>query len=150
MSSGPGLEARTHDALADQKLRASVKHATGIMVDGRIRALAGLENADELRDAARDIRRRAVANLPTLLADWQQRAEAAGARVHHAATGADAVQTVLRLVQEANGRIVAKGKSMASEEIHLNQALEAAGIDVVETDLGEYIIQLAGETPSHI
>lgn len=150
MSSGPGLEARTHDALADQKLRASVRHATGIMVDGRVRALAGLANADELRDAARDIRRRAVANLPSLLADWQRRAEAAGAHVHHAKTGADAVQTVLGLVQQAGGRTVAKGKSMASEEIHLNPALEAAGIDVVETDLGEYIIQLAGETPSHI
>ena len=144
------LRDRAHDALEDAGLRASVRYATGIMVDGRLRALAGLENADELRDAARDIRAGVMARLPEVLDDWSSRVEAAGGKVHWARDAREAVATVLEIVRANGGRVIAKGKSMASEEIHLNPALEADGREVVETDLGEFIIQLAGETPSHL
>ena len=76
--------------------------------------------------------------------------EALGGHVHWAADGAEATAIVRELVGRHGTRIVAKGKSMASEEIHLNEVLEADGCEVIETDLGEFIIQLAGETPSHI
>jgi L-lactate dehydrogenase complex protein LldF len=91
-----------------------------------------------------------VADLPELLDEWSNRVEAVGGHVHWATDAAEAVAIVRDLVRAQDARIVAKGKSMASEEIHLNEVLEADGREVVETDLGEFIIQLAGETPSHI
>src|SRR5206468_1475383 len=81
---------------------------------------------------------------------FESNAEKVGARIHWARNASEANSIVCRLARERNARLAVKSKSMATEEIHLNTALEAAGIEAVETDLGEYIIQLAGETPSHI
>lgn len=92
----------------------------------------------------------ALAEREARFAQFKQAAEAAGARVYRAATARDAVEYVVELCRRRGVRLVAKGKSMVSEEIFLNRALEAAGVRVVETDLGEWIIQLAGETPSHM
>jgi L-lactate dehydrogenase complex protein LldF len=91
-----------------------------------------------------------VGDLPRVLDRFVENIEAQGGRVFRAPDAAAAVAYILDVAQQREARLVAKGKSMASEEIHLNPALEAAGVDVIETDLGEFIIQLAGETPSHI
>ena len=105
---------------------------------------------EEWRDRAAAARADAVANLPGLLARLEERVIAAGGQVHHAATGAAASETVVRLCAERGLTRAVKSKSMLSEEIGLNPALEAAGIEVVETDLGEYIVQLLEDRPSHI
>ncbi len=146
---------RADRELRNDRLRAAVRHTTGLLTANRTSALEGLVDADAVRDDAHAIRRRAIDTLPQLLATWTANATANGITVHRARTARDAVRVVLDLAaqQAAAGHVpvrVAKGKSMASEEIHLNDALEAAGHEVVETDLGEFIIQLAGETPSHL
>ena len=141
---------RAERDLRDDRLRAAVRNATNLMSGSRLDALAGLEDPDGLRDAARTLRAGVMAELPELLDEWSTRFEAHGGHVHWAADAAEATATVRDLVRAQQARTVAKGKSMASEEIHLNDVLEADGVEVVETDLGEFIIQLAGETPSHI
>ncbi|MFN2464040.1 MAG: LutB/LldF family L-lactate oxidation iron-sulfur protein [Candidatus Dormibacteria bacterium] len=150
MADVPALASRSHEALADQSSRAAVRMATGIMVDGRARALGGLDQPEELRDAARALRTTTVARLPDVLETWSANLEARGGKVCWAADAEEAVAYVLDVVRARGAKLIAKSKSMASEEIHLNHALEAEGIEVVETDLGEFIIQLAGETPSHL
>jgi L-lactate dehydrogenase complex protein LldF len=102
------------------------------------------------RERGKAIRSDAVRNLPELLEQFEQRAVACGAAVHHAATGAAARDIVVRLCAERGLRHAVKGKSMLSEEVALNPGLEAAGIEVIETDLGEWILQLLGQRPSHI
>ena len=141
---------RAERDLRDDRLRAAVRNATVLMAGRRLDALDGLADADGLRDAARALRAGAMADLPALLDVWSERLEALGGHVHWARDAEDAVAIVRDLVRAEGATVVAKGKSMASEEIHLNDALEADGREVVETDLGEFIIQLAGETPSHI
>jgi len=144
------FRARSTAALADGRRRAVVGSTTDLLASNRAGALDGLAAADAVRDTARDLRAAVLARLPELLDEWQTRAEAAGTVVHRAADAAEAVAVVRSIAERHGVRIVAKGKSMASEEIHLNAALEADGYEVVETDLGEFIIQLAGETPSHL
>ena len=141
---------RAERDLRDERLRAAVRNATGLMSGTRIAALNGLEDPDGLRDAARAVRAAVMADLPEVLERWSNRLEAVGGHVHWARDGSEATAIIAGLVRAHDPRIVAKGKSMASEEIHLNEVLEADGREVVETDLGEFIIQLAGETPSHI
>ncbi|MCI0678572.1 MAG: LutB/LldF family L-lactate oxidation iron-sulfur protein [Actinobacteria bacterium] len=111
-------------------------------------ALAELPIADDLRKRARAIRLRSLANLDRLLSRFTDEATAAGCRVHFAGDADEANRIVAGLL--AGSTLVAKSKSMVSEEIGLNSHLESLGIDVVETDLGEYITQLAGDSPSHI
>ncbi len=103
-----------------------------------------------LRKRAHAVRAETIAHLDSYLEQFIANVQANGIAVHRAADAKQAVQIVLDLVQRAGARTVAKSKSMVSEEIHLNQALEAAGIRPVETDLGEYIVQLRGEPPAHI
>ena len=105
---------------------------------------------EDWRERARAARADAIANLPALLAQLEERVVAAGGNVHHAATGEAARDTVVRLCTERGLTRAVKSKSMLTEEIALNPALERAGIDVVETDLGEYIVQLLEDRPSHI
>ncbi len=144
------FSARAGRALGDDRLRAAVAHGTDVMLQRRHGAIAELANADELRDAAAAIRAAAVANLPELLERWSDNFVALGGHVHWATDAAEATAVVADIVARRDGRVIAKGKSMASEEIHLNEVLERAGAEVVETDLGEFIQQLAGEPPSHI
>jgi L-lactate dehydrogenase complex protein LldF len=105
---------------------------------------------DEMRDRARAIRAGNIRRLPELLAQLEERVSAAGGTVYHAADRDAAAGYIVGLARSRGARLVAKSKSMATEEIKLNEALEEAGIRVVETDLGEWIIQLAGQRPSHI
>ena len=116
------------------------------------RRAAVLESSDfeSLRDLGRDIRNDSVARMPELLVQFEERATAAGATVLWAEDDRAAREIFADIVSRHGIKIAAKSKSMASEEIGLNAALAAAGAEPVETDLGEYIIQLAGEPPSHI
>jgi L-lactate dehydrogenase complex protein LldF len=102
------------------------------------------------RQDAKAVRRKVVDNLDVLLETLAASIRKRGGQVHLAETGADAVEYCLQVARRHEARRVVKGKSMLSEEIGLNGALEAAGIETVETDLGEYIVQLKGEAPSHI
>ncbi|GAB6876790.1 hypothetical protein JCM13210_15170 [Thermaerobacter litoralis] len=141
---------RAAAALRDDFLRVAVPRATYRQHYGRQEALALLGDPLKWRERARSIRARTIAQLDRYLDQAIAAVEARGGHVHRAATAAEAVETILGIVQRAGGRRVVKSKSMVTEEIHLNPHLEAAGVEVVETDLGEYIIQLAGHRPSHI
>lgn len=146
------LVPRAERELAKARMRAAVRHATTAFASNRVSALEGLADADATRDHAHQIRRGVIDALPALLDTWETNARANGIVVHRARTGADAVRVLLDIAAGVGHTpvLVAKGKSMASEEVHCNEALEAAGHTMVETDLGEFIIQLAGEPPSHL
>jgi L-lactate dehydrogenase complex protein LldF len=142
---------RVEDALRDTTLQTALGRSTTRFIGNRAAALAALEDPDGLRDQARAVRARVLANLDTLLMRLADTVEAHGGHVCWAEDGAAARRYILNLARERGVRLIVKSKSMASEEIHLNHTLEDDGdLRVVETDLGEYIIQLAGETPSHI
>jgi L-lactate dehydrogenase complex protein LldF len=109
-----------------------------------------LPTGEGSREAAKEVRRKVVDNLDVVLETLVESIRARGGHVYVAETGTDAVEYCLDVAKRFEVRRVVKGKSMLSEEIRLNDALEAAGIETVETDLGEYIVQLKGEAPSHI
>jgi L-lactate dehydrogenase complex protein LldF len=113
-------------------------------------AFASLEDGEALRDRARSIKENAIANLDHYLTQFEANVAEAGGTVHWARTGEEALSLVLDLARKNNVKRVVKSKSMVTEEIELNEAFEEAGIEAVETDLGEYIVQLAHEKPSHI
>ena len=117
---------------------------------GRLAAFASLPDYQERRQRAHAIKAEVIAHLDRYLAQFVEKVQANSIIVHRAADSAEAVKIVLKIVEKDFPVTVAKSKSMVSEEINLNHALEAAGIQVVETDLGEYIVQLRGERPSHI
>jgi len=141
---------RAAAAAADTALHAKLDHASLPFLEKRARALAELGDAEHRRDRARAAKAYAVAHLDTLLPALERRLVEHGCVVHWASDAAEACAAVLGIAARAGVRLVVKGKSMVSEEIGLNASLEAAGIEVVETDLGEYIVQLAGVPPSHI
>src|SRR5215203_3973039 len=137
-------------ALADVQLRGALKNATSLFGERRKQAAASLPNWEDLRSQARAIKDEVLSHLDRYLEEFVRNAESRGAKIHWARDAAEANSIICGLATERNARIVVKSKSMTTEETHLNGALEAAGMQVVETDLGEYIIQLAHETPSHI
>jgi L-lactate dehydrogenase complex protein LldF len=137
-------------ALADVQLRGALKNATSLFGERRKEAAAGLANWEDLRSQARAIKDEVLLHLDRYLEEFVRNAESRGAQVHWARDAAEANSIICGLATERAARIVVKSKSMTTEETHLNDALEAAGMQVVETDLGEYIIQLADEPPSHI
>lgn len=144
------FKARAGGKLADVKLQAALRKLQNNFVKGRADRVLELDNFEEIRTAAAAIRDRALDNLDVWLEKFERNAQARGAVVHWAETAADVNRIVCELASKYNVRKVAKSKSMVSEECSLNDALESAGIEVVETDLGEYILQLAHEAPSHI
>ena len=109
-----------------------------------------LPEFETLREAARGLKEHTLSNLDLYLEKFEENVVAGGGAVHWAADAAEARGAVLAICRRAGARVVTKGKSMVGEEVALNEALEDEGLEVVETDLGEYIIQLANETPSHI
>ncbi len=141
---------RVDDALRNQILHTALDRATGRFQSLRANALAELQDADVVRDRARLIRAHTLSKLDTYLEQFVANVEKAGGHVHFARDANALNEIVNEIARTRNVRGVVKGKSMISEETHLNHALEAEHIRVVETDLGEYIVQLAGETPSHI
>jgi L-lactate dehydrogenase complex protein LldF len=143
------LRARTAEALADAELGANLRTAAASWTAGR-RRMAEEHGFSGMRERARAIRADNIARLPELLAQLQERVEAAGGVVARVADGEAACGYITDLAAARGARLVAKSKSMATEEIKLNEALEEAGLRAVETDLGEWILQLAGQHPSHI
>lgn len=137
-------------ALADAKLAKALSGLPGGLVAQRTDAKARVPEFELLRDAARDIRDHTLTHLDLYLEEFASKAEAAGTRIHWAADGAEARTIIAHIALERGVRHVAKGKSMVSEEIGLNAFLESLGMDVFESDLGEYLLQIRGETPSHI
>jgi len=128
----------------------AVQQATNRFVGGRAARVAELPHWEELRQIASDIRLHTIENMDVYLSRFEAALQAAGGHVHWAASAEDARLIVTQIAKEHNVKNAVKSKSMATEEIELNHALEAAGIKTLETDLGEYIIQLAGTGPSHI
>jgi len=142
--------ANAHEALQDHDLQAALSHVQTGFVTTRAAARARLPEFDALRDSARDIKNHTLAHLDLYLEAYENKVIASGGHVHFARDAAEANNIVLGICKEHGAKTITKGKSMISEEIGLNHALEKAGITPVETDLGEYIIQLRHETPSHI
>jgi L-lactate dehydrogenase complex protein LldF len=136
-------------ALRDSSLQQALAKAKSGFVDKRRKAIARLPEYEALREAAVAIKDHALANLDRHLEQFERQVIAAGGQVHWARDAAEANAIVRSLVGGGRKRIL-KGKTMVAEEMGLNEALENAGHEVVETDLGEYIIQLAKEPPSHI
>src|SRR6201988_1109716 len=137
-------------ALADAHLRGALKNATSLFGERRKAAAASLPNWEDLRSEARAIKDEVLSHLDRYLEEFVGNAEARGAKIHWARDAGEANSIICGLASDRKARTVVKSKSMTTEETHLNIALEAAGMQVVETDLGEYIIQLADEPPSHI
>jgi L-lactate dehydrogenase complex protein LldF len=144
------FKARAGGKLADVKLQAALKKLQGNFVKGRAERMLELDNFEDIRSAAAAIRDRTLANLDAYLEEFEKNAIARGAIVHWAETTADVNRIVCELAAQYGVKKAVKSKSMVTEECALNDALEGAGIEVVETDLGEYILQLAHEPPSHI
>ncbi len=137
-------------ALEDIQLQTALERGTTRGVNSRLAAMGETTNPGALRHQARLARERALNRLPELLEQLERNVIANGGHVLWARDAAELNQIVLELCRKHQVRRVTKGKSMVTEESELNHALEQAGIEVVESDLGEYIIQLAGEKPSHI
>ena len=139
-------------SLADDNLQAALDANARRRVEGRERAFASLPDAEERRDRAHEARREIIANLDDILHRFLDNVEKNGISLHRARDAAEAVAIALDILRRTNpdGALIAKSKSMVTEEIGLNRALQAAGHRVVETDLGEFIVQLRGERPSHI
>jgi L-lactate dehydrogenase complex protein LldF len=145
-----GFARRAHEALGNRQLHIALDRTTAQLGLRRATGLASLESSDAVRDRARAAKMQVLRTLADSLREFEQRLVENGTRVHWADTTADANRIIVDIARQARVRRVAKSKSMVSEETHLNAALERAGIAVVETDLGEYIVQLAGDRPSHI
>lgn len=136
--------------LKNSTLQQSMQRAQGKFVNGRADAMAALGNFEALREAAKQIRDKVLNQLDAYLEIFERHAQEKGAIVHWAKNSADVAAILLEIVEKHQVKKVVKSKSMVSEECEVNLTLESAGVEVVETDLGEYIIQLAKEPPSHI
>jgi L-lactate dehydrogenase complex protein LldF len=144
------LRTRAQQALGDRFLHEALDIATTKFIGLRREAFATFPEGDRLRDRARAIKEATLQRLDEHLERLVDNVERLGGHVHFAATADEARAIVLDIARRTGARMAVKSKSMATEEIHLNDALAAAGVTPVETDLGEYIIQLAHERPSHI
>ncbi|HSH01312.1 MAG TPA: LutB/LldF family L-lactate oxidation iron-sulfur protein [Anaerolineae bacterium] len=149
MSTQP-FRQRATITLYDDIRQAALHKATGRFRDARQAALDNLPRSDDLRDQLKQIRHATLCNLAEHLETFERNATAVGAHIHWAATSAEASQIIIDLAQKRGVTLVTKSKSMTTEEIHLNDALGRAHITPVETDLGEWIVQLAAEAPYHI
>ncbi|MFM8614225.1 MAG: LUD domain-containing protein, partial [Alphaproteobacteria bacterium] len=146
----PQFKENAARAIGDAGLQKALGKAKGAFLQRRGDAVARLPEFEQLRDIGRDIKNHTLANLDFYLETYAANVEAAGGKVHWCSTAEEARATVLDICRNAGAKTVTKGKSMISEELGINDHLEAHGIEPVETDLGEYIIQLRREHPSHI
>ncbi|MGW7066168.1 LutB/LldF family L-lactate oxidation iron-sulfur protein [Streptomyces sp. NPDC054855] len=146
----PAFPVAAREAVGDKTLRANLRHATHTIRDKRARAVSELDDWAQLREAGKQIKDHTLARLDHYLVQLEESVTAAGGIVHWAADADEANRIVTRLVQETGESEVVKVKSMATQEIGLNEALEEAGIRAYETDLAELIVQLGKDRPSHI
>ena len=142
--------ANARDAIADDNLQLALARVGENFGSRRQRAIAGLPEYDALRERAVEIKNDVLGHLDYYLEVYERSVAASGGQVHWCATAEEARETVLRLCRSVEAKTVTKGKSMIGEEMEINPYLERHGIQPIETDLGEYIIQLADEPPSHI
>jgi L-lactate dehydrogenase complex protein LldF len=140
----------TAQALHDAPLQAALIRLTGTLMAGNRRGFAALADSDQLRDHAKRIKEYTLAHLDRYLEQLEASVRARGGQVHWADTAEDARRIVTEIASKSGCTRAVKSKSMTTEEVHLNHALESKGVEVVETDFGEFIIQLAGERPSHL
>ncbi|WP_083521090.1 LutB/LldF family L-lactate oxidation iron-sulfur protein [Alicyclobacillus kakegawensis] len=145
-----GIRERAKSALQDPLLQQAVQFTTDRLRTRKANVTETFGRWQAWRDRGRDIRAHTIAHLDFYLQQFADNVRAAGGHVHFAADAEEAAQAIVDIAKKRRAKLVVKSKSMVSEEIHLNRHLEDEGVQVVETDLGEYIIQLAGETPSHI
>ena len=148
--SSPDFKNIASQALEDKQLQSALFHVRNNFTTKRTKARHDLPEFDALRDSARAIKDHTLAHLDFYLDHYEKKVIENGGKVHWAADAAEARGIIMDICRKTNARTVTKGKSMISEEIGLNEFLEANSIVPVETDLGEYIIQLRGENPSHI
>src|SRR5688572_24131414 len=141
---------RIRTSLSNKGLQIALDANAERRVTGRVAAFASLPDWRERRQQAHAIRADVIEHLDDYLQTFISKAEQNGLIVHRARDAAEAIQIVLNVARQRSARLIAKSKSMVSEEINLNHALEAEGMRVVETDLGEYIVQLRNERPAHI
>ncbi|WP_046865789.1 LutB/LldF family L-lactate oxidation iron-sulfur protein [Microvirga massiliensis] len=146
----PYFKENASRALADPQLQRALANVKTGFIEKRAAVAARLPEFEDLRDAARDIKNHTLQHLDLYLEAYEEKVRASGGHVHFARTAEEARNIVLEICRAAGARTVTKGKSMIAEEIGLNSHLEAHHITPVETDLGEYIIQLRNEMPSHI
>lgn len=144
------FEQRSTAALSDGGLQSALGRFQGGFSARRAEAIARLPEFDDLCDSTRNLKAHTLRNLDYYLEMFEQKVVGGGGHVHWAVTAEDARKSILDICRVYGARVVTKGKSMISEEILLNSYLLKNGIEPVETDLGEYIIQLRNETPSHI
>jgi len=140
---------RVKKALEDVNLQKALEKASSLHFD-TFDSTKNDVSWDEIKERAKAIRKDCIKRLPELIDQFSKEAEKAGAIIHRAATAQNALQAIEKILQEKKAKLVVKSKSMVSEEIELNRFLEKKGYKVVETDLGEWIIQIAKERPSHI
>ncbi|WP_227460522.1 LutB/LldF family L-lactate oxidation iron-sulfur protein [Cupriavidus pauculus] len=144
------FRARARAALDDPKLRRSFRGAMDFLQQKRAVQFPDGDELEQLRDLGEAVRQHALANLPDLLTQLEAKLTQAGVQVHWAETADEANAIIHRIAQAHAATRVIKGKSMASEEMELNHYLAERGVECIESDMGEYIVQLAGEKPSHI
>jgi iron-sulfur cluster protein len=136
-------------ALANENLQKALERAVSKFYQNFKNSIEDV-NWTELKKRAREIKRKSIDNLPELLIKFAQEAYKAGAKVYIAENSKQAIKLVYEIIKERNAKLVVKSKSMVSEEIGLNKYLKKKGIDVIETDLGEWIIQISEDRPSHL
>jgi L-lactate dehydrogenase complex protein LldF len=136
--------------LGDARLMEAYRASTTRLLAHRAQAIGEVPGFERLRDRAREVKRETIEHLDYYLAQFADNVARHGGQVHWASTAEEACNIVVNIARRAGVREVVKAKSMLGEEVDLNQALEGAGIRPVETDLGEFIIQLAGDRPAHI
>lgn len=141
---------RAYDGMHNQQLQRAFGRMQSHFVDKRTAAVKALPEFDAIRDSGAAIRDRVLENLDVYLKRFEQAAQARGVKVHFAETAEEANRLIADIARENGVRKIVKSKSMVTEECALNEHLERDGFEVVETDLGEYILQLANDTPSHI
>jgi L-lactate dehydrogenase complex protein LldF len=149
-STSPEFKSNARTALADDPLQAALSKLSKGFPIRRLEAAARLPEFEGLRDQARDIKTHVLENLDHYLEAYEKKVTESGGHVHWCRDAAEARDTILEICRKADAKTVTKSKSMISEEIAINAYLEENGIEPVETDLGEYIIQLRKEPPSHI
>ena len=149
-STSPDFKRNAARALGDAQLQKALGNVKQGFIDKRQRATEKLPEFEALRDSARDIKNHTLQNLDLYLEAYEAKVVSSGGHVHFARNAEEARDIILSICKDADARTVTKGKSMIAEEIGINEHLESHGIVPVETDLGEYIIQLRHELPSHI
>ena len=146
----PAFKENARKALADEQLQQALGFVRTGFIDKRRAAVDALPEFESLRDSAREIKNHTLAHLDLYLEAYEEKVRESGGVVHYAETGDEAKALVLDICRSVGAKTVTKGKTMVAEEIGLNEYLEERGIVPVETDLGEYIIQIRDEPPSHI